>query len=391
MGCSNCSTCEVSETRGCGTSSVFDWLYQIDAPQSENSNLIEVQFKGNRKDFYTNLENIDVSSGDWVAVQGDKSGHDIGKITMKGELVDLQIKRKNRDLEKEPLKKLYRIATETDIEKWKNANKKEKKVLERAKRIIEEYKLEMKLSDVEFQGDNSKATFYYTADKRVDFRELIREYSRQFGIRVEMRQIGVRQEAAKIGGIGSCGRELCCSTWMTEFPSVSTSAARYQQLSINPQKLSGQCGRLKCCLNFELDAYTEALEDFPSTKTKLKSKKGEAKFIKLDVFKRKMYYFYADVPGEMIEIGIEDVNSIIELNKQGKLPEKLEDYVVIEQQKEVAFQNATGQDSINRFDTKKKSKFKRRSNSKFKKKIRGNCHCGKTKNPNGNCDGSHAN
>jgi len=390
MGCSNCSTCEVSETRGCGTSSVFDWLYQIDAPQSENSNLIEVQFKGNRKDFYTNLENIDVSSGDWVAVQGDKSGHDIGKITMKGELVDLQIKRKNRDLEKEPLKKLYRIATETDLEKWKNANQKEKKVLEKAKRIIEDYKLEMKLSDVEFQGDNSKATFYYTADKRVDFRELIREYSRQFGIRVEMRQIGVRQEAAKIGGIGSCGRELCCSTWMTEFPSVSTSAARYQQLSINPQKLSGQCGRLKCCLNFELDAYTEALGDFPSTKTKLKSKKGEAKFIKLDVFKRKMYYFYADVPGEMIEIGIEDVNSIIELNKQGKLPEKLEDYVVREEQKEVAFQNATGQDSINRFDTKKKSKFKRRSNSKFKKR-KGNCHCGKTKNPNGNCDGSHAN
>jgi len=390
MGCSNCSTCEVSETRGCGTSSVFDWLYQIDAPQSENSNLIEVQFKGDRKDFYANLENIDVSSGDWVAVQGDKSGHDIGKITMKGELVDLQIKRKNRDLEKEPLKKLYRIATETDLEKWKNANQKEKEVLEKAKRIIGDYKLEMKLSDVEFQGDNSKATFYYTADKRVDFRELIREYSRQFGIRVEMRQIGVRQEAAKIGGIGSCGRELCCSTWMTEFPSVSTSAARYQQLSINPQKLSGQCGRLKCCLNFELDAYTEALEDFPSTKTKLKSKKGEAKFIKLDVFKRKMYYFYTDVPGEMIEIGIEDVNSIIELNKQGKLPEKLEDYVVIEQQKEVAFQNATGQDSINRFDKKKKSKFKRRSNSKFKKR-RGNCHCGKTKNPNGNCDGSHAN
>ena len=382
MGCSNCSTCEVSENRGSANSTVFDWLYQIDAPQSENSNLIEVQFKGDRKDFYANLENIDVSSGDWVAVQGDKSGHDIGKVTMKGELVALQIKRKNRDVEKDPIRKLYRLASENDMQKWKNANQKEKEVLEKAKRIIENYKLEMKLSVVEFQGDNSKATFYYTADKRVDFRELIREYSRQFGIRVEMRQIGVRQEAAKIGGIGSCGRELCCSTWMTEFPSVSTSAARYQQLSINPQKLSGQCGRLKCCLNFELDAYTEALEDFPSTKTKLKSKKGEAKFIKLDVFKRKIYYFYTDVPGEMIEIGIEDVNSIIELNKQGKLPEKLEDYVIIEEQKEVAFQNATGQDSINRFDKKKKSKFKKR---------RGNCHCGKTKNPNGNCDGSHAN
>ncbi|MDC0204864.1 regulatory iron-sulfur-containing complex subunit RicT [Flavobacteriales bacterium] len=389
MGCSNCSTCEVSETRGCGTSSVFDWLYQIDAPKTEDSHLIEVQFKGDRKDFYTNVENIAISSGDWVAVQGDKSGHDIGKITMKGELVALQIKRKNRNLEKEPLKKLYRVASETDIEKWKKATQKENDVLEKAKRIIEQHKLEMKLADVEFQGDNSKATFYYTADKRVDFRELIKDYSRQFGIRVEMRQIGVRQEAAKIGGIGSCGRELCCSTWMTEFPSVSTSAARYQQLSINPQKISGQCGRLKCCLNFELDAYTEGLGEFPSTKTKLQSKKGDAKFVKLDVFKRKMFYFYPNIPGEMIEIALEDVNSIIALNKKGKLPEKLEDFMVIQDQEEIAFQDASGQDNINRFDKKRTAKFKRKPKSKAKKR-RGNCYCGKTKNPNGNCDGSHA-
>ena len=383
MGCSNCSTCEVSEKRGSANSTVFDWLYQIDAPKSENSNLIEVQFKRDRKDFYINTENIDISSGDWVAVQGDKSGHDIGKITMKGELVALQIKRKNRDIEKKPIKKLYRIASENDLKNWKNAVANEDEILVKAKRIIEDHKLEMKLTDVEFQGDNSKATFYYTAEKRVDFRELIREYSQKFGIRVEMRQIGVRQEAAKIGGIGSCGRELCCSTWMTDFPSVSTNAARYQQLSINPQKISGQCGRLKCCLNFELDGYTEALKDFPSTKVQLKSKEGNAKFVKLDVFKGVLFYFNSDSPGDLLELSIEKVNKIIELNKKGEIPENLKDYTDELEKKEVSFEDAMGQDNIGRFDKKKKSKFK--------KKRKGNCHCGKTKNPNGNCDGSHRN
>tara|TARA_B100000902_G_scaffold383616_1_gene422710 strand:- start:2170 stop:3321 length:1152 start_codon:yes stop_codon:yes gene_type:complete len=383
MGCSNCSTCEVSEKRGSANSTVFDWLYQIDAPKSENSNLIEVQFKRDRKDFYINTENIDVNSGDWVAVQGDKSGHDIGKISMKGELVALQIKRKNRDINKDPIKKLYRIASDTDMQKWKDAVANEDKILVKAKRIIEDHKLEMKLTDVEFQGDNSKATFYYTAEKRVDFRELIREYSRNFGVRVEMRQIGVRQEAAKIGGIGSCGRELCCSTWMTDFPSVSTSAARYQQLSINPQKISGQCGRLKCCLNFELDGYTEALKDFPSTKVQLKSKKGNAKFVKLDVFKGILFYYNMDNPGDFLELSIESVNKIISLNKKGKLPAGFESFVAEIDQKEISFEDAMGQDNIGRFDKKKKSKFK--------KKKKGNCHCGKTKNPNGNCDGSHRN
>ena len=383
MGCSNCSTCEVSEKRGSANSTVFDWLYQIDAPKSENTNLIEVQFKRDRKDFYINTENIDISSGDWVAVQGDKSGHDIGKVSMKGELVAMQIKRKNRDVEKDPIKKLYRIASENDLQKWKDAVANEDEILVKAKRIIEEHKLDMKLTDVEFQGDNSKATFFYTAEKRVDFRELIREYSRNFGVRVEMRQIGVRQEAAKIGGIGSCGRELCCSTWMTDFPSVSTSAARYQQLSINPQKISGQCGRLKCCLNFELDGYTEALKGFPSTKLQLKSKKGIAKFVKLDVFKGVLFYFNMDTPGDLLELTIDNVNKIIELNKKGEIPASFESFVIEIKQKEVSFEDAMGQDNIGRFDKKKKSKFK--------KKRKGNCHCGKTKNPNGNCDGSHRN
>jgi len=295
-----------------------------------------------------------------VAVQGDKSGHDIGKITMIGELVALQITRKNRNTEKDPLKKLYRLASETDIEKQKGAIEREDDILEKAKRIIEDYKLEMKLADVEFQGDNSKATFYYTADKRVDFRELIREYSRQFGVRVEMRQIGVRQEAAKIGGIGSCGRELCCSAWMTEFPSVSTSAARYQQLSINPQKISGQCGRLKCCLNFELDGYVESLKDFPSNKVQLKTKKGTGKFVKMDVFKRLMFYYNPETPGDFIELPVDGVKQLIELNKKGDIPVSFDEFTVEEEVVEVSFEDAMGQDNINRFDKKNPKKSKKR-------------------------------
>ncbi len=253
------------------------------------------------------------------------------------------------------------------MQKWKDAVANEDEILVKAKRIIEEHKLEMKLTDVEFQGDNSKATFYYTAEKRVDFRELIREYSRNFGVRVEMRQIGVRQEAAKIGGIGSCGRELCCSTWMTDFPSVSTNAARYQQLSINPQKISGQCGRLKCCLNFELDGYTEALKGFPSTKVQLKSKKGSAKFVKLDVFKGVLFYFNPDTAGDFLELTIDNVNKIIALNKKGEIPASFESFIVEVEQKEVSFEDAMGQDNIGRFD-KKKAKPKRQDRrNKFKK------------------------
>ena len=357
-----CDTCEVSESRGCGVSSVFDWLYQIEGPKTDNSNLVEVQFKGDRKDFYINTENLDIKHGDTVAVQGEKSGHDIGKITMIGELVALQITRKNRNTEKNPLKKLYRLATESDIEKQKKSIKREGEILEKAKRIIDGYKLEMKLADVEFQGDNSKATFYYTADKRVDFRELIREYSRQFSVRVEMRQIGVRQEAAKIGGIGSCGRELCCSTWMTEFPAVSTGAVRYQQLSRNPQKISGQCGRLKCCLNFELDGYVEALKDFPSNKVQLKTKKGTGKFVKLDVFKRVMFYYNPENPGDFIELPIDGVKQLINLNKNGKIPLSFDEFTIDEEVVELSFEDAMGQDNINRFDKKKRKRPERREN-----------------------------
>ena len=374
-GSGDCSTCEVSENRGCGVSTVFDWLYQIDE-KTENSNLVEILFKGDRKDFYINSKNINLKHGDLVIVEADKSGHDIGKITMIGELVALQMLRKKRDRKKTPLKKIYRIASENDKKIWKSAIKSEEGILEKAKRIIEDFKLEMKLSDVEFQGDKSKATFYYTADKRVDFRELIREYSTKFGIKIEMRQIGARQEAAKIGGIGSCGRELCCSTWMTEFPSVSTTSARYQQLAINPQKISGQCGRLKCCLNFELDGYTEALKEFPNSKTKLNTKKGTAKFVKLDVFKRIMFYFNIENPAsDLLQITVDNVIKIIALNKKGVIPESFDDFKLEEEVVKLSYEDAMGQDNINRFDKKnlKKKSKKTQKRSKFQKfNLKGN-------------------
>ena len=360
-GSGGCSTCEVSENRGCGVSTVFDWLYQIDSPKSDTSNLVEVQFKGDRKDFYINNGDLVLKKGDIIAVEGGRSGHDIGKVTMIGELVSLQITRKKRDIKKEPLKKIYRIASEKDKQRWKSAIEKESSILEKAKRLIDKFNLEMKLTDVEFQGDSSQATFYYTADKRVDFRGLIKEYSTQFKIKVEMRQIGARQESAKIGGLGSCGRELCCSTWMTEFPSVSTSAARYQQLSINPQKISGQCGRLKCCLNFELDNYVEALKFFPSTKTALKTEAGSAKFVKLDVFKGVMFYFNTKDPtSELLEIKAEDVNHIIELNKKGKTPKSFDKFIIEKNSIELNFEDAMGRDDINRFDNKKSNKKRKK-------------------------------
>lgn len=364
-----CSTCEVSENRGCGVSSVFDWLYQIDSSKSESSSFVEVQFKGDRKDFYINNESLDIKHGDIVAVEGDKFGHDIGKITMIGELTALQLVRKGRDITTNPLKSIYRIATENDLVKWKEAINQEGSILEKAKKIIDNFKLEMKLSDVEFQGDNTKATFYYTADKRVDFRELVREYSSQFRLKVEMRQIGARQEAAKLGGIGSCGRELCCSTWMTKFPNVSTSAARYQQLSINPQKISGQCGRLKCCLNFELDGYTEALKEFPKSSKKIVTKDGEAKFVKLDVFKKVMYYFNVNNPtSELLEMPVASVKKILELNKKGEIPEDFDSFIKNQTQSEVSFEDAMGQDNINRFDkNQKKNKKRPERRANFKK------------------------
>lgn len=368
-GCSNCNTCETSLARGCSNSSVFNWLEGISILNKKEDNTVEVRFKQDRKEFYINPGNIAVKKGDIVAVEGSP-GHDVGVVSLTGELVMLQMKRKKVNFKKSNPKKIYRIAKQTDISKWEKAIALEKDTLEKAKLLVIEHKLEMKLSNVEYQGDNTKAIFYYTAEKRVDFRELIKSFSKKFMIRIEMRQIGARQEAAKLGGIGSCGRELCCSTWMTEFPSVSTSAVRYQQLSINPQKISGQCGRLKCCLNFELDGYLEALANFPNTKTMLKTKKDNARFLKMDIFKKKLWYTYLSDPYSAIELTLDRAKTVITLNKEGELPEKLEDFVIEQRIKKKDFKNVTGQDNISRFDKKNKKHKKNKRRFKHKKQKR---------------------
>jgi cell fate regulator YaaT (PSP1 superfamily) len=244
---------------------------------------VEVRYKNSRKEFFRNSENLSLSIGDIVATQA-QSGHDIGIVTLTGELVKVQMKKKNEDYTNAELPKVYRKESQKDIDIWQKCRDREAEIQKRSRELAIALNLQMKLSDVEFQGDGSKATFYYTAEERVDFRQLIKDMAKAFGIRIEMRQIGYRQEAQRLGGIGSCGRELCCSTWLTDFRSVSTSAARYQQLSLNPQKLAGQCGKLKCCLNYELDVYLDALKDFPSQETKIETEKGLALCQKVDIF-----------------------------------------------------------------------------------------------------------
>ena len=253
------------------------------------------------------------------------------------------------------LAKIYRKASQRDIDIWTEARNKEESVRMRAREIAINLKLEMKISDVEFQGDGSKATFYYTANDRVDFRQLIKEFAQEFKIRIEMKQVGFRQEAARIGGIGSCGRELCCSTWLTDFRSVNTSAARYQQLSLNPQKLAGQCGKLKCCLNYELDTYLDALKDFPDMDTKLYTEKGDAYCQKVDIFKEIMWFAYANAPAQWLVLPVEKVKEIVAINKKKERVAALEDYVVESTQEvEKKFENVVGQDSLTRFDQPKK-------------------------------------
>ncbi len=321
MNCSNCATCEVSEARGCGTSSVFDWLYSI--PKNKiDTKIVEVEFKKGRKEYYKNQNNIGLKKGDAIMVEGDQEGYNIGTISLSGPLVELQLKRKNITNHIE--KTILGFPSQGKIDKWKKTINKESQILKESKEIIKKHGLDMKLSTVETQADNKQTTFYYTATKRIDFRELIKSLSKSFKTRIQMQQIGMRQEAAKLGGIGSCGRELCCSTWMTEMPSVQTSAVRYQQLAINPTKISGQCGRLKCCLNFELETYLEELDSFPNPKTRLKTKKGEAKYFKMDVFKNELWYFYTKEQFQPIKLKLKEVLYIIKMNKKGVLPKSLE-------------------------------------------------------------------
>ncbi|HLU88490.1 MAG TPA: regulatory iron-sulfur-containing complex subunit RicT [Cyclobacteriaceae bacterium] len=298
----------------------FDWLSHMGIPEVDKFDIVEVKFKGGRKDYYRNTDHLHLTTGDPVVVDVP-NGHHIGYVSLQGELVRLQMQKrkiKNND----DILKIYRVANQKDLDKWADAKNREVPTLYRTKQIIDELGLQMKLSDVEYQADNAKATFYYSADDRVDFRELIKILAGEFRIRVEMRQISLRQEAGRLGGVGVCGRELCCSTWIHDFKSVSTSAARYQNLSLNPSKLSGQCGRLKCCLNYELDTYLSALKDIPEVDKPLLTEAGSAKLQKTDIF-RKLMWFSFNNDNNWQSISCERVREIIDLNKKGEKPYNL--------------------------------------------------------------------
>jgi len=337
MGCGSCGTTTGESPKGCksngscGTSScnklnTYDWFKDIDQPDTYVPfSVIEIRFKGSRKEFFRNVNNLELYTGDAVVLESDL-GHDIGHVSLTGELVRLQLRKAELHEDSPNIKKIYRLATEADKEKYTEYKAMEPSTLEKARTIALALKLEMKLSDIEFQADGRKVIFFYTAEERVDFRELIKRYAADFKTRIEMRQISYREEASRLGGIGSCGRELCCSTWLTDYKIVNISAARFQNLSINMLKLSGQCGRLKCCLNYELDTYMEALTEFPGTeKVTVNTKIGTANLQKIDILKRMMWFSYQDKPGDWIAIEVDKVNEIVEKNKRGELPDTLVD------------------------------------------------------------------
>ncbi len=364
-GCNNNGSCGAGES-GCKKLKVFDWLANMELPGGQPPfDIIEIRFKNSRKDFYRNVHSIQLHVGDAVAVEASP-GHDVGVVSITGELVRLQMRKKGIPANAEDIKKVYRKAKPNDIEKWQEAQNMEQSTMYRARTIAIQLNLQMKISDVEYQGDKTKAIFYYTADERVDFRELIKVMADEFKVRIEMRQIGARQEAGRLGGIGSCGRELCCATWLTDFRSVSTSAARYQQLSLNPMKLAGQCGKLKCCLNYELDSYIDALKDFPEiNNVKLETEKGKAFHQKTDIFKRTMFFSYAEEPDNFIALSVERVKEVMEMNKNGIKPQGLEvkpEIKIVE--KKLDYENVVGQDSLTRFDKAKKSKHKNKKRNK---------------------------
>jgi cell fate regulator YaaT (PSP1 superfamily) len=387
MACGSCGTTENGVPKGCKSNgncgsgtcgsgsnklAVFDWLSNMTLPSGqEKFNIFEVRFKNGRKHFYKNPDNLPVTMGDIVAVEGSP-GHDIGTVSLAGELVKVQMKKRKITEDHEDVKKIYRKASQRDIDIWQQSRAKEEETQRKGREILGRLGLQMKLSDVEYQGDGNKATFYYTAETRVDFRQLIRDLAGAFSIRVEMKQVGARQEAARLGGIGSCGRELCCSTWLTDFRKVTTSAARYQQLSLNPLKLAGQCGKLKCCLNFELDTYLDALKTFPKQDLVLKTEKGEAVFVKMDIFKNHLWYTYKEERFKWFRLTLEQVLEIIALNKNNEKSISLEEYeadVVLPEK--VDFEDAVGQDSLTRFDAPKTSKRRRNNKNNNKKKPAG--------------------
>ena len=377
MGCTGCSVggdgkpngCRSNggcSTGGCNRLNTYDWLSDMDIFDSDPFDIIEVSFKnGARKGFYRKRDHFQVSTGDMVVVETG-NGYDIGEVDLSGELVRLQLKKK-KTREEDVLHEVIRKANERDLERLAEARDLEHSTMVRARAIARTLGLDMKIGDVEYQGDKRKATFYYTADGRVDFRELIRHYAREFRIKIEMRQIGARQESARIGGIGSCGRELCCSTWLTDFKSVSTSAARYQNLAINQAKLSGQCGRLKCCLNYELDTYMEALEAFPEQADKLKTQAGQAVLLKTDIFKGIMYYAYTHERGrgKVYPLTVESATKIRDMNRQGEFPEDFAQFgsalIFEEPEEEIQFADVTGEIELPEEKKRRKKKKNKRN------------------------------
>jgi cell fate regulator YaaT (PSP1 superfamily) len=360
MSCTSCSTASGGKpngcksnggcsTGGCNRMNTHDWLRNLPIVDMESScKVIEVSFsQGTRKDYFRNPTLQPFEKGDLISVEGI-SGFDVGEISLTGEIVRLQMKKRGVKEDNPDMKKLLRRASDRDIEIWKQNKAREPEAVIRSRAIAKQLKLDMKISQVEMQADGRKATFFYIADGRVDFRELIKIYASEFKVKVEMRQIGARQEAGKVGGIGSCGRELCCSTWLTEFKSVNTAAARYQNLSINQTKLSGQCGRLKCCLNYELDTYLDALQYFPENCDMIQVAKGNAFLIKKDIFKNLMWYTLPDST-KHYPLSIERVKKIKALNQQGVIPDELEPVDLISsktKEEEPEFVELVGQISL---------------------------------------------
>ncbi|WP_297046477.1 regulatory iron-sulfur-containing complex subunit RicT [Thermoflavifilum sp.] len=372
MGCGQCGS---GGCGGCSRMDVFNWLAEIPlSPYDKPFDIVEVSFNnGSRKDFYRNTTRHTFEKGDMVTVEG-MNGFDVGMVSLTGELVKLQMK-KRRVADTPDLKKILRRATADDLAKMEASKKKEKDFLIRSRAIARSMGLEMKLTEVEIQADGKKATFYYTADERVDFRELIKVYASEFRVKVEMRQIGARQESAKVGGIGTCGRELCCSTWLSDFKSVSTTAARYQNLSINQAKLSGQCGRLKCCLNYELDTYLDALKDFPEEADVLQTTSGPAILQKRDIFKNLMWYAYEHNPTKPYALTIERVKEILALNKQGIAVEELkpvEELPVKNKIEEPEFVDVVGQISLKSLEKASKRRKQRQKKTQGQNKKKNN-------------------
>lgn len=378
MGCSTCTSgggcgtvggCKSNggcSSGGCNRLNTHDWLSGIDfLPMEDRFPFVEVRFKGGRKEFFKNSNLLDLNTGDEIIVD-TPSGNDLGFVSLQGELVRLQMKKKSVLVSNE-LPSIFRKASEQDKKNYEAAKNKELPTLYRARQIIVDLKLQMKLSDIDFQLDGKKAVFYYSAEERVDFRELIKMLANEFKIRIEMKQISLRQEAGRIGGIGICGRELCCSTWLTDFKNVNTSAARYQNLSINPQKLSGQCGRLKCCLNYELDTYMEALKDIPTVEKPILTTSGEARLQKTDIFRKMMWFSYKS-GDDWLPVKTDDVVKLLELNKKGIKPNSLDPNDLIDNQ------NVKLPVSLNKDIKKLDDKFKQKrfqqknNNNKFKPK-----------------------